>query len=189
MTLEKLFTSKTRIEVLQHLLFSGKSTHLRKLSNDLKKPVSAVKREVDNLASIGIVKKSENEISINEECNIVLDLRNLFVKTDSFVNPIAKSLEKANLDFAFVFGSFAKGNYTVQSDVDLFIVGDLKQAELLKMLKSAEKEIQREINPVIWSLNELKKNSGKSFVRDIAKGKIIMIKGNENELRKIIGNQ
>ena len=50
--LEKLFTSKTRIRVLNHLFFHKKETYLREIAKELKLPPSAIKRELDNLVDL-----------------------------------------------------------------------------------------------------------------------------------------
>ena len=60
--LEKLFTSKTRIKILDYLLFHKKETYLREIAKDLKLYPSAVKREIDNLLGLGLIKKQKNKI-------------------------------------------------------------------------------------------------------------------------------
>ena len=49
--LEKLFTSKTRVKLIQFLLFEQEESNLRGISKKLKIPVSSVKREIDNLTA------------------------------------------------------------------------------------------------------------------------------------------
>ncbi len=185
--LEKIFTSKTRIKVMGFLFFNEEDTYLREISKRLKIPVSAVKREVDNLFNAGIIEKKKNKIILNKNCNIIEDLKNIFIKTEFIVYPIRKSLEKINAKFILIFGSFAKGDYSFDSDIDLLIIGNGKQSEAFKLLKNVENKIEREINPIIWTLEELKKNKNKGFVRDIRKKNKIMIKGDKNEFQRIIG--
>ncbi|MBU0457374.1 MAG: nucleotidyltransferase domain-containing protein [Nanoarchaeota archaeon] len=184
--LEKLFTSKTRIKLLTHLLFSTEEYKLRELSRKLKIPVSAVSRELKNLQNISLVKKEKEHFTINSDSNILLELRNIFIKTDAFKIELEKSLESKLIQFAFVFGSFANETYTAESDIDLFIVGKISNEEVFLKIKPLERKLAREINPIIWPLADLKKKKNSSIVRDIARKKIIMLKGKEYELRKII---
>ena len=184
--LEKIFTSKTRIKILEFLFFNKKESHLREISKELGIPVSTTKREIDNLTEIGIIKKQQNKISLNQKCNILEELKNIFIKTDFLIYPIKKVLKNIKAEFILIFGSFARGNYSNESDIDLLVIGSIKPSKVYDSLDNAEKIVKRTINPIVWGLKELKENKEKGFVKDIFKKKIIMIKGEENELRRII---
>lgn len=184
--LEKIFTSKNRVKIIGFLLFNKNETYLREISKSLNVPVSAVKREIDNLEMAGIVIKTKNKISVNQKSSILDDLKNIFIKTEYITYPLKNLLLNKKIKFALIFGSFARGEYKKESDVDLLIIGDLKLSEGYKLLKPLEEKIKREINPVIWTIENLKKEKNSGFIKDIFKKKIIMVKGEENELRKIV---
>mgnify|MGYP001594463135 FL=1 len=184
--LEKLFTSKNRIKILSFFLFENQESYIREISRELNVPVSAVKKEIDNLSSIGILNKDKRKISLNNKCNYLEDLKNIFIKTDSIIYPIKEALKSNKIKYAFLFGSFARGDYQEESDVDLMIIGDIKLSEVINFINPVDDNIKRNINPVVWTTETLinEKNSG--FIKDIFKKGIIMIKGDKNELRKII---
>ena len=102
--------------------------------------------------------------------------------------PIKEVLKDKNVQFVLIFGSFAKGKYDTESDVDLLVVGGIKQQKVFSLLRPIEELISREINPVVWTLKDLKENRKKSFVRDIVSKDKIMIIGDENEFRRIVKN-
>ena len=183
--LEKLFTSKNRIKILEYLFFVNEESYIREISRELKMPVSAVKREIDNLLSIGIITINKNRIVLNKKCNFIDELRNIFVKTDAIFYPIKQVLDDRRIFYCLTFGSFANGTYTHESDVDLLIIGNIKLFDLTKLLKPVEIKIKREINPVVWTIDNFKKERKSSFVKDIFNKKIIMLRGDENELRRI----
>ncbi|MEA3329427.1 MAG: nucleotidyltransferase domain-containing protein [Nanoarchaeota archaeon] len=184
--LKQIFTSTNRIKIMQLLFFSKKETYLREIAKEMKIPVSAVKREIDNLEKIGIINVKNRKIKMNKKCNILDDLKNIFIKTDFLSYPIRDSLKGMNAKFILIFGSFAKGKYNSESDIDLLVIGNIKQSELFKKLRVVEKDISRDINPIVWSVEELfEKRKGK-FAGEIFSGKILMLKGDENELRRII---
>jgi predicted nucleotidyltransferase len=185
--LEGLFTSGARVKILGFLFFVKDESHIREISRETKTPVSAVSREVDNLASLGIISKDNNVLRLNKGSPIIGDLKNIFIKTDYVIYPLKDALKGLEADYAFVYGSFAKGDYTEKSDLDLFVVGAISQKDVLKLIKPAEEAVKREINAVVWPLSDLKKKNAGSFVKDIAKNKILMIKGSLDELRQIIG--
>jgi len=184
--LEKLFTSKNRIKILNFFLFRKTKSHLREISRELKISPSAVKREVDNLVLIGLLRFDKRDLVLNKNCNYLEDLKNIFIKTDAIIYPIQGALKKIKADFIFLFGSFARGEYSEESDVDLMVISDLGLDKTLKTIRPAEDIIKRDINPVVWKIEEFTKRKETSFVRDILKKGIIMIKGDENELRKIV---
>ncbi len=184
--IEKLFTSKTRIKIISFFLFGKNESHIREISRELKISVSAVKREIDNLKSIGLINLDKNKITLNKNCNYLEDLKNLFIKTDYIIYPIKDVLKNEKIRYAFIFGSFARGTYTKDSDIDLMIIGNLDSFNLYKKLKPVENKIKRDINPVVWTLENLKKEKNSGFVKDIFKKGIIMIKGSEYELKRII---
>ena len=187
--LEKLFTSKNRVKLLEFFALKNRAGRLREISRDAKIPVSAVSRELKNLSDLGIIKKEKDIFMLNEDCNYLDDLRNILIKTDSFKFELEKIIHNKNIDFAFIFGSFASDSYDAGSDIDLFVVGDISNEEIFKIITPLEKKLGREINPVVWSLKELKKKGKSSFVSDIFKKKIIMVSGEENELQKIVGRE
>ncbi len=184
--LDRIFGSSARVEILGYLFFDKKESYIREISKKLRISPSAVKREIDNLTELGIIKKDERKIILNESSSILNDLRNIFLKTDFIIYPIRESLKNNKIKFAFVFGSFARGDYETKSDVDLMVVGDVKLGEVIKTISMSEKKVGKDINPVVWSVENLKKEKNSGFVRDIFRKGIIMVKGDENELRKII---
>ena len=67
----------------------------------------------------------------------------------------------------------------------MLIIGQMSLSETIKLLKSAEEKIKRDINPIIWNIQEFKERKKGKFANEIFSGKILMIKGDENELRRI----
>lgn len=184
--LERLFTSKTRIKILDYLFFHSKETYLRAIAKELNLSPSAIKRELDNLLDLGLIRKQKNKIILDESNPILEDLKRIFLKTDSIIYPIKEALKKEDIKFALLFGSFAQDKYTSESDIDLLVIGKVKQQEVFKLLKPTEKVIKREINPVVWTLQELKENKNKGFVKDIIKKNKIMVIGDKNEFQRIV---
>jgi len=183
--IEKLFTSKNRVSILAFLMFKKNESYLRQIAKETKISVSAVKREVDSLGDLGILNVSKGEVSLNEECTFIEDLKNILIKSDYLYLPIQKYLDNKNIKFALIFGSFANGMVKSESDVDLFVIGDLSLSEIYKSLKKAEGEIDRVVNPVVWTEKTFLSKKDSALVKDILKKKFIMIRGDENEFRKI----
>jgi len=191
--LEKLFTSKTRTGILKILLFNpGKEFHLRELSREVSITPIYVKKELDNLRELNLVFSSKkgnlNIYQINKNSPLFSELKSIFLKTEFLAEIIKESVKKLKVDFVFIYGSFAKGVESEESDIDLFVVGNIKEDKLVGIIQSIEKKVKREINYILWSKDLFVKRAKKHhLLNEIAKNPIIMLIGKENELRKIIG--
>ena len=78
---------------------------------------------------------------------------------------------------AFIYGSFARGEEKGSSDVDIFIVGSVREDTIIDLLNKLERKINREINYVLMTEQEFKKKMAakNSFLLNIMKLKKIKI--------------
>ncbi len=190
--LEHLLTSKTRIKILTLLMFNqDKEFHLREIARIISISPIYVTKELDNLIKINLVKKTKkanlNIYSINKECIFLNELKTIFLKTDFLGELIKKELEN-KVKYCFIYGSFAKGIEKAKSDIDLFLVSEMKEDELIKIIQKLENKIKREINYVLWNEKTFNQRAaqGHHLLRTIKKDKIIMLLGSESEFRKQI---
>jgi predicted nucleotidyltransferase len=116
-------------------------------------------------------------------------MRSLLAKTagvfhllENALTPLVKDIE-----FAFVYGSFARGEEKAESDVDLLVVGETTLDDLLTQLSPVERSLRRPINPTIYAREELrtKLHSGNHFLRAIQSAQLTFLVGNEDEFRAI----
>jgi predicted nucleotidyltransferase len=118
------------------------------------------------------------------------DLKKLFFKTLALGESIRKALMlfHSKIYWAFIFGSVARGDESTDSDIDLFIIADLTLRELSKALGPLSKELQRELNPILFSREEfLKRFSDKDhFIIEVTNAKKIWILGDENEFKNMV---
>jgi len=72
---------------------------------------------------------------------------------------------------AFIYGSFARGEEKGSSDVDIFIVGSVREDTIIDLLNKLERKINREINYVLMTEQEFKKKMAakNSFLLNIMK--------------------
>ena len=186
--LESLFTSRIRVRILSFLLFSPEA-HVRKIARETGAAPIQASKELKRLEKAGIVtsRKMANLTlySAASACPFLEELRRIFIKTEYVADYFKEQLRGA--DFALIYGSFAQGNITQTSDIDLLIIGDIDRKGFDAAADAAERTLGREVNPVIWTREQLgaKKQSG--FVRQIISGPIIMIKGEEKDARAAMG--
>ena len=189
--LEQLFTSKTRIRILSLLMFNqDKEYHLREIARIIRVSPKYVGKELGKLLKINLVNKYEkgnmSTYSINRKNIIFNELKRIFLKTDYLGELIRRELQNKVI-YAFIYGSFARGEEIENSDIDLFIVGDMKEDDLIKIIQKLEGVVSREVNYVLWSENTFKQRArGHHLLKTIKRSNIIMLVGDENEFRKSI---
>jgi predicted nucleotidyltransferase len=129
----------------------------------------------------------------NQESPVFPELKTLVAKTVGVFQLLREALEPLSdrIQLAFVYGSLAKQEETAQSDVDLMVVGQVKLDEVLARLQAVEKQIQRSINPTVYSSEDFqaKLARGSHFVTSILRGSKVFIVGDENELGKFGGRR
>ena len=189
-TTEKIFGSRIRAKILGWLFtHPDESFFVRQIALILKEDPTNVSREMAKLEDLGILKSKRNgnlkHFQTNPDCSFFKELKGLVLKTTGVAGQIRASLDKlAGIEYAFIYGSYAKGEERADSDVDLLIIGDVDMDRLDSNLGKLEKTLGREINYVLYSMEEFKskKKSKDGFLMDVLSAKKIMMVGAENGL-------
>lgn len=150
----------------------------------------AVQRELKRLASSGLVTvtKIGNQIhyQANPDAPVFSELCSLIKKTVALAQPILESLMPLaqHLKLALLFGSVAKGTDTANSDIDLLIVADdMTLEDLFSALEPVETELQRKINPTLYTTDEYmkRKASNNVFITRVLSEEHVVLIGSEDE--------
>jgi predicted nucleotidyltransferase len=135
-----------------------------------------VSRELSKLTEAGILVVSkqgnQNHYQANKALPIFNELTGIVKKTFGVAGVVKMALAPLlpRLDKAFVYGSVAKGEDHAGSDVDVMLVGDeLSYSEIMQLLEAAESQLQRTVNPTIYSPAELAERlaAGQSFLTKV----------------------
>lgn len=191
--LEKLFTSKTRVSILEEFLLNPSTEyHIRELARIVEATPIYVQKELKNLESFGLLvsRRKGNMVlyKLQTKSPIVEDLKRIFLKTESIGHAIAEDLDAKKIKFALIFGSFAKGTETPTSDIDMLIIGNVNEDDILRSISKTERRIGREINFILWTEKEFlqKVRENIPLIKEILKTPIIMIVGEEDEFKRSI---
>lgn len=151
----------------------------------------AVQRELARLERSGLTTSrrigSQKHYQANPESPIFQELCGLFRKTVGLADPVRKALKplKARITAAFIYGSVAKRQEHVGSDIDLMVISDrLSYADLFAALEPAGKDLGRTINPTVHTQVDFRKRLklGNSFMARVMAQPKIWIVGGENDL-------
>jgi len=190
--LEHLFGSSTRVRLLE-LFFnnSNRSFFVREMSRLVDIQLNAVRREIENLETIGIIEKiSDAEAkkeNLGDEKSKFYRLKKdsmLYSELEALISKV-QVLEKQELieelknkagDLKMLLLS---GIFTADSDseVDMLIVGKVKPLAVLKMIKKFEKVMNHEMRYSIMTAQEFeeRKEIGDKFLYNIFESNHIMI--------------
>jgi predicted nucleotidyltransferase len=184
--------------VLGLLLLNPDATyHVRELARLTGTSAGTLHKELTKLTQGGVLRRQDvgNQVrySANRDCPIFDELASILRKTSGLVDVLASALGSVekNIVLAFVFGSVARGEQQSNSDVDVMLVGSLGFADAVQALHPVQATLQREVNPVVYSVDEFRQRAAgnDSFVGEVlAKPKLFVV-GNENELRELTQDQ
>jgi hypothetical protein len=148
--LKRLFTSNTRIKLLTLFLLNPDDEYfIRELTRKLDEQINSVRRELDNLKKLGLlkskIKNRKKYYVVNKNFVVFHELKNIIVKAMSGRDDLVKKISKfGDIDFLALLGVFVNKS----SPVDLLIVGKVDKEKLQEFLNS---EIESE-RPIRFSI-------------------------------------
>lgn len=176
------------------LLNPDEQFHVRQLERLTGISAGSLHRELKALSSAGLLHReiqgNQVRYQANRECSIFEELASIFRKTVGMAMLLSDRLDEHadKIDAAFVFGSMASGNQSVDSDLDLCVLGDITLFEVIKSLGSVGGYLRREINPIVMATSkyiELLAEKDRFVERVNSEPKIFLI-GGERDFRKLI---
>lgn len=121
--------------------------------------VISIRRGLRKLKKINLIietKRGKQKFyKINKKSPIFDELKRMFLKTVRVNEVLKKCLKK--FEVAFIYGSFARGEEKEESDIDLFVVGNISNRKSSARLSEDIKKVLREINFVVYNKEEFKK--------------------------------
>ncbi len=196
--LSEFLFGKTRRAVLS-LLYShaDEAFYLRQIARDAGVGLGALQRELKRLSDAGIIRRTARGRQVyyraNDKCPIFNELKSIVRKTFGVADVIRQSLATVadKIQVAFIFGSVAKRTENRFSDIDLLVVGNITFGEVVDLISTAEGTLNRELNPVVYTLSEFNKRLSENhyFISDILSGDKIFVVGDENELQSLVGKR
>ncbi len=128
---------------------------------------------------------NQHRYQLDPRCPILQEIKGIITKTVGVVELIKNALKSVEKDIikAFIFGSFASGDYGYESDVDLFMVTGLTGLEVAGLIGDLQNEIGRAINVSQFSPEEFdrRKQNNDHFLSRVLKGPKIYIIGQSDE--------
>jgi predicted nucleotidyltransferase len=167
--------------------------YTRQLVREMGAGHGAVQRELKHLDEMGLIVRTtrgnQTLYRANSHSPVFSEIKSLIAKTVGLHDVIGSALGSlgSQIQLAFIYGSVARQEETVSSDVDLMIVGKASFSEVVSVLGPAQKTLGREINPSVFPPVEFrsKLTAGSHFLHRVMKGKKLFVVGTEHELAEL----
>ena len=191
-TLSLILSSKVRAEIFR-IFFSidNKEIHLREIERKTGFAIGTVRQETTKLVKIGLLNKRKDGnrtyYIANRAHPLFQEIHKIVIKTVGLGDIFKVALENVDIQFSFIFGSIANGLEKPESDIDLFVIGNLGLRKISKLLKNCSEKLSREINTVTMNEEEFieRKNKNDHFVSQVIESPKIMIIGTKDELERL----
>ena len=158
--LNSLITSKTRIKLLLRLfLVENSSSYLREMEKEFGDPVNSVRTELNRFEDAGLIigffRNGKKYFRANTDHPLFCEINNIlkkFVGIDRINSCIASKVN--DLEAAYLSGSLASG---LDSDcIELLLVGqDLDDSAIRNLVSETEKQMERRINYLLLTANQM----------------------------------
>ena len=186
------FLKNGRAEILE-LFFKNpdREFYFREIAASLNKEPVAIQNYVNSLVDQNILqderKGNMRFFKLNKNHPLYDDIKSIISKTVGLeykLKELVSVLPK--LEYAFIFGSIAKGKEYGDSDIDLLLIGEVDQNFLVEKISKLQSELSREINYQVYTKAEVVKKLAEKneFFLNIFSEPIINLKGDHNDFNK-----
>ena len=191
-----IFPNRAFIEVLLFfLLHPDEETYLARIVRATGNALIQVQRGLKRLEEAGLITRilrgHKAYFRANMKHAAFKDLKRVVLKTIIFSDPIDQELSsiQSKVKYGFIFGSTAIDTDSSDSDIDLFLIGDLSYQEAGRFSFPLSMKLGREVNTAIYSLKDFKKKIKEKspFILEVIQGAKIWLLGDEDEFKKIFG--
>jgi len=159
--LEYFITSKAKRSLLKLFLTNPERRfYTREVARLTAEPLNTVRRELGYLGKAGLLRSHKEGIlkyfEVVKEFPLYPELKKIIYATIGLVDHLSNRLKDSELiELAFIYGSVAKDEEARKSDIDLFVVGEVEEEELQRLVADIERETGREINYTVMTRREM----------------------------------
>jgi DNA-binding transcriptional ArsR family regulator len=188
-TLQDFMISRVRVKMME--LFYSKPDemyYVREITRAIKEEINAVRRELDRMLEVGILKSEQrgNRLYyfLNKKYLFYQELQQMVVKNTGLGKKVRKLRRKlGTVEFVMFSGRFVRRLPPRQDEVDILVIGEVVLPELSVLIKEEEKLLAREINYAVFSKEEFefRKTRRDPFIMDVLYRTRIMVLGSEDD--------
>src|SRR6266508_2313171 len=169
----------------------GQELHTREIARRVNADAHPVQRALERMLSAGLVESrrlGNLRLWSVRESELAGPVRQIVRRTAGVAEALRVALSSMRgVHLSFLFGSYASGEDKLGSDIDLFIVGSPDWTELSREVTRHEGDLGREINAVVWTVDELQDPTPKQqrFLNGLMRKPKIWLVGDDDELERL----
>ncbi len=192
MTTHGLPASRIGRDVLALLIATpGQELHTREIARRVNADAHPVQRALERMLAADLVQSrrlGNLRLWSARDSELTDPVREIFRRTTGPAEALRNALSSMRgVHLAFLFGSYASGKDRLGSDIDLFVVGSPDWVELSSEVTKQAASVGREINPVVWTADELQSLTPrqKRFLKGLMRMPRIWLVGDDDELERL----
>ena len=191
---EFMFSPYRRQVLATLFLHPDERFHVRELERITGVSAGSLHRELKAMAESGLLvrEKVGNQVfyQADAHCSIYEELAAIFRKTIGLTALLQDALSEFGdrIRLAFVFGSMASGRQSVDSDLDVCVLGEVSLLDVVTALSAVQETVRREVNPVAMTTTKFSNLAAKGdrFVTRVLSEPKLFVKANEGALVELI---
>lgn len=189
-SLQYLFTSRVRLKILElFVLHPEDRFYVREIVRKTDEEINAVRRELKRLHKIGLL-RTENRANrkyyqVKQEFRYYPELIRMLGKSSGLGGDIVTRQEDlGSIKYAILSLELLLGRVAKPHEVDLMVVGEIKNEILKEIVKEAEERYGHEINYTVMGRDEFKfrRQRHDQFIVQILTQPFLVLIGKEEEL-------
>lgn len=185
-----IFRSELQAQLLALLyLRPGRTWRLNELAEHARYSVSATHSELDRLATAGLVRVERagrtGLYGAATESPLFEPLHQLIERTLGVEARLREDIRQLEgVEAAAIFGSWARGEASESSDIDVIVVGNVSQRNAVAATQMAGELSGREINVFVIDANDLRsqRQQEEPFIANVLNGPLTDLIGNVKEV-------
>ena len=188
--LERLFSSRTRIGLLG-LFFTqpDRRYYVRQIARELKRDISGIKRELDNLERAAILSSEKvgnlRYYTANRNATLFAEIKGIIDKTVGVAATMEEVLKGVSgVHAAFLYSTNSHGPGEGAAEIDLLVVGRVDLREMNEVVTHLEGKLGRPINYTVFDEAEFERRraEGDPFLTEILRGRRVTLVGGDHGL-------
>jgi predicted nucleotidyltransferase len=157
------FSNKKTQSILAFFFLNpDQKLYLKELSNQLDLDNGNLSRYLSSLVAEGVLTAKEEGrqkyFSLNSAYPVLPELKKMMapeIKPEYLLKEIFSKIK--GLNKAYLFGSYASGEFNSKSDLDILLIGSHNPIDVRRELVPLQKRLGREINAIDYTEQEYKK--------------------------------
>ena len=167
--------SQTRQRLLRYYFTNPAARHhVRELAQRLDVDPSNLSKELRHLESQGLFASEtsgrQKYFRLNREYPLFAEVRRIVEKTIGTAPLLAATLQRiGGIEEAYLYGSFARNQQDVASDIDVILIGNPKGPILAEAIRTLEGQLGRDINYTVLTRKEFDSRRARkdAFLEDV----------------------